>query len=1693
MASPVPPVAENLGTHHAFIRQKIPAWLAETALPRLTALTATSPADAAPPPELRNAFKTALGEHWSTQNTLDQKLAALNDLRAFAEPLLKTALLPYGDIDVTQTLIRLYAPADLPWWSLDVKLGVKSRTVSLLDAALHNFSASETFEDFAFLSKADARGQHRLLTFTHSATGEALSAETFKALCRSLDIGARYQKHLNTALGFDNVTVAESLRHKVVAQQKAALNSAAHMALAQQHIARDAYDLIQAMLSDAPLLQLDGRSVELHTLDLLGCRLTGVLVIAAPNPKGLTRLLVYMPNDPEQPLKEYASPTAFHQDCTQRLLGTPANAEAFPGAYARFISQFIAHDQRGRFFYTLKQRLFEWRRTPRPPVEGPTWQAQPVARPNLQWRLQAVREDVQNRSSSPARDDLWQYLYRVKLDKVVNDARELAISTAYADRMARWAWWDNLEKIVTDLTNAALLVLTPFVPLLGELMLAYTAYQLADDVFEGIVDWAQGQRIEAQEHLLAATQNIVQGLIFHRGGKIAEIAKLKLSPFVEGLKPVQLHTGESRLWNPDLSPYRLKAPPDTTGPQVVKVDEHHYHVGQDPITETHHLLHPQRPEAYRPAIRLNGDGACVLEGEQPRHWSDAQLMRRLGPQTQGLSDAQLEQVRLISGVDHDALRHLYANNQPTPPLLADTLKRFNSARQVDGDIQKVRGGQALDPSAYWFEQMVTELKGWPKSKALHVYPRADLSGMAHEFGNPNASGRNVLKLSTAEVLSGRLPEKVLAFLDPSQANKLLGETLPAEQQVQALRERLADYVKQQSESLIRHHYHPQEASADPQIQLLRSQYPDLPLSIARQLVRHTRGSDLTVMSEDKRLPLAVKNQVQEANFEVTSTRLFEQLHQDRSLSPEAERLILNTLRIHSDALGRLQIEVRDGDFFGDLRAQVGAHDAPDVRVLVRDDQGRYTTFDADGKRLHRATDFYSAMDHTLTRAKPATGSDNLRDWVLEHIAPPAERRHVLAEPPIRMRAARETLVLLRGGGSSSLRGTSPGSVEQRIRTLLPGMSEQGVKPFALASQSPEGLKVLEGLEAENKALTHALDDYVRAATQFRPGSRREAIARRTRALFADRLMEAWHEGYIRKHDEFSPVRGGASLDLSTAQRPDSLPTLPNPLRRVTHLNLQDCDFTSDRADFLLHFPNLRVLDLSDNLLHSLPTAIGNMRSLRELDLSGNQIALDADAVGRLRPLSRLRRLNLASNPLGATPDISLMPDLNLLELGFTGISEWPVGLFAQSRNGGFTLHLQGNPITSVPEVTPGSAEAAVVALTRLDRPRLRPDFQDLFDSYRESFGLDPQRTYEPQGDHQFWLESLGENARKLYRTVWDDLEHEKGSQGFFEVIKALEPPDFFEDPTDEARYQRNLGLLRSQVRTMLLAMASDTELREKLFMMSSFPGLCPDAGQQIFSNMGVEVLVSNANGFSRTSAEREERLVHLARGAARLKFVNHVARADIAHRLKPVEQGGLGLLLTSQRVDSEPGTVDEVEVHLAYQTRLARRLDLPWINEHMLYRRTSEVSDADIERAYNAVQALSEGDGLVDQMLLEPYWEQFLREQYPTEYAQHEQHIDEQFERLDHLQSEQQAYALEPDDSRRDTLKNLAEQLNLSQAQVLTGEPMPDALYSQVLNSLGDLRKQWLREQTHLLLNRAEVTPERPQTSESQTTVTTPE
>ncbi|MGB3123682.1 MAG: DUF6543 domain-containing protein [Pseudomonas sp.] len=1696
-------LTENTPIHFDFIKQQLPAWLPGASEQRLNALKQLQPNIPErflnpPSPAYRRPFKQAIDRHWASQNAVDKKLAHLNDVKAFAIPLLKNALSNYGDIDVVNTSIRLYAPIKLPWWAINQQPGVTARTTTLVEAALHNFSASETFVDYAFLSQEDARGQREQLRFTHRVTAQALTADTFKTLCRHLNIGARYLQHLKAALGFDNPSVAIPLQQAIIGHLKAGLNSAAQLALARKDIGEDSYTLIQTLLQRDGPLQLGGETVDFYTLDLLDTRLTGILVIAPVRLDATAhRLLVYIPEDPAHPLKEYASAQAFIKELTGRLRDRTPGTETATPSYQQFFSQFVAHDQRGRFFYELNSRLSIVRWHEKEPGDNrPSWRPDPVEVPKLRFQTLAIRDDTPNRIKDPYQNNLWHYLYRVKLNKLVNDAREIAISTDYADRMARWEWWDNLEKMLSDIFNAALLVTTPFVPLLGELMLAYTAYQMLDDVFEGIVDWAEGLQQEGWEHLLSVAQSAVQLGLFESGASITKTAKVKLSSFVDQLLLVQGADAQTRLWSPDLKPYQHSSLPlpenhapgenglhRHQGKHIANLENKRYEVRQDPITQGFHLAHPKRANAYQPQVALNGSGACVIKGEQPRTWSNSRLLRRLGPQTHGFSMSELEQARLVSGVDFGALRHMYVNNTPTPPLLADTLKRMKIAKQVESDVASIRASQPLDPASDWFEQMVTELDGWPKEKALLVYPKADLSGTPRRYGNATAQGHDALAVSIADVMSGKLPEKVIGFLDEPQRYVLLGDALPAQEQVPALRKRLADHVQEQSELLSRDLYARQEATDSAEINLLRSHYPELPLSIAQRLVSHARRRNLNVMVEEKRVPLDVKNQARELNFEAAGTRMFEQIHQGKTPSVDTENLALNTLRIHSDAFSNLRIQVRERTPSGDLRNQVGAEDAADLKVLVRNRKGQYRVFNSQGMLVHGATDFYSALYQALPNGTHFTDGNHLRSWLTETTKTPAQRRMTLAEPPIRPRADRETLTLLGGGNSSTMRGMNvqvrPVTLQGRIKHWLPAMSDAGVRHFAQNAETPEGLAKLEQVEREGSALETALDTYVRSTTQWPQNSRLEAVTQQRRALFADRVMNAWREGYTQLHDPVGSAEGTVNMDLTQLDWPDKLPMLPIDLGLVTHLDMSNSGFTSKHAHFLLRVPNLQALDLSSNALEELPVAVANMHSLKELNLSGNRIALNETGSEQLRGLSRLRSLDLSNNRLGRAPNISRMPDLELLDLSHTGLNEWPVGLFAHARDERFVLHLQGNSITTVPEVAKDSDEALVVACTRLDRSMLAAEARDLFDEYKIAWGLDPLRTYPPKGEADFWIDDLDDDNQHRYRTIWNELEKEPGSQGFFEVLKKLEPPEFFEDAQDETRYYQNKAILAAQGRYMLASMHEDPALRRTLFQMSSFPGLCPDAGSQIFTEMGIQVEARGAQLYSRTPGEREDQLAKLARGAARLALLKQVARADIAHRLQSPAEGGLGLRLTSQVMNGEPGTVDEVEVHLAYQTRLANKLQLPWVSSSMAYRATADVPEANIAQAQTAVQTLSEGDGLVNQMLLEPYWEAFLKEHYAHDYAANEEHSAEQLMLFEDLDSEQKAFADAKDlneeqiNRKRQDLKKRVAQLQIGD-RVDLDHVMPEALYDQIYNDLAERRKEWLREQTRLSLARLE-------------------
>ncbi|WP_330209079.1 dermonecrotic toxin domain-containing protein [Pseudomonas sp. AM4(2022)] len=178
--------------------------------------------------------------------------------------MLKTALKQqYNlDVDVRSTCLRLYAPADQAWWVRDFGGGVQSSTVSLLDAALHNFADSEAFTaDSQFITQPDALGHFEVVPLK-----ARLSIQQFKTLFRDLDIGAQYQQHLESYLGQTAPVVEGVLRARVLLNQQAALTVAARMALIKGDIQALDHALITGLIKGQQNLMLDGKAAHCHDL-----------------------------------------------------------------------------------------------------------------------------------------------------------------------------------------------------------------------------------------------------------------------------------------------------------------------------------------------------------------------------------------------------------------------------------------------------------------------------------------------------------------------------------------------------------------------------------------------------------------------------------------------------------------------------------------------------------------------------------------------------------------------------------------------------------------------------------------------------------------------------------------------------------------------------------------------------------------------------------------------------------------------------------------------------------------------------------------------------------------------------------------------------------------------------------------------------------------------------------------------------------------------------------------------------------------------------------------------------------------------------------------------------------------------------------------------------------------------------------
>jgi hypothetical protein len=870
-------------------------------------------------------------------------------------------------------------------------------------------------------------------------------------------------------------------------------------------------------------------------------------------------------------------------------------------------------------------------------------------------------------------------------------------------------------------------------------------------------------------------------------------------------------------------------------------------------------------------------------------------------------------------------------------------------------------------------------------------------------------------------------------------------------------------------------------SSNAGVLVLQDTFAQLPGNVAEELLAGAEPVDLRVLAQQKRIALHLRQQVRAALLEVRLARAYEGLFLDSLYALDTERLALHTLETLPNWPSDMRIEIREHSITGDLRDSIGPEGARVRKVLVSSDEG-YNARDADDHHLHGADDLFSSVLHALPDAeRKALGYEINQGAILKHTvqnAPLARDRlrPMLADNPLRKPAYDPETMKLRGGMPATQgirRSTGRLTPQERVRSMRPGWTEAEAQAYLdSGGQESNPQRRASALEAEFNRLNANFQRWLDSPTEaFRYSSAGRAEWQSRNSLYKA-IRQCWQQTGPRDVDS-SGVLQGAALDLRNIPLGRHLGTMP-PLEanfeHVTSLNLLGTELIDAQVSFLDHFPRLRLLNLTRNRLTQFPRAVGKMRGLTELYLGDNRIVLDAQAVTDLRKLFRLQSLDLQGNPLGRVPDIGSMRMLHTVMLGETGINTWPIGLFSQPRFRHFYLNLQRNELTVIPRVTPGSVEAELVARTVLSRdPQwLSPENLDTLRDHIRSVGLDPDRPYPPRGvrDSLDWEEGLTRREWVARQPIWNEVEDEFGSVPFFNQIRKL---------TESSHFKSDRAFrvdMTSKLWRMLEAMSKDSGLRRNLFVMGKDEVTnCVDAGAQLFNAMGVEVLIHEAYALGSPSLVEAE-LVQLARGKSRLDELSRIAHKVVAERLENGEQ--------FRSVDAEgtvSGSIDEVEVHLAYMTDLAQRLDLPWQSRDLQFRTHSGVTPAMIESAYRRVLDLEAGDLLRDSIVEQPFWASYVQGSNRSEFKVFRRRIDATTEFSMALDKRATEPDLSPEAKAglKEELRVLAAELGKPESEIAPGQVMTEEAYAAELDSINTEIKALLKTLTRQAMDRAKL------------------
>jgi Leucine-rich repeat (LRR) protein len=1313
---PRPPTIQTTGLrplvsqsiHSELLEQVIPHWLTAATTQRRQQIKDTE--GPLPDwyqrasPQQRAAVNECAVASFTAQTRLDKAMSSLQDIDTFAEPLLRKALKDQFqvELDVNKTFLQLRKPVEVGIFPIDIA-SFDVLNMPLLQAALHNFEASECQrgafdESSGFLRETSTPG-----TFEKSPT--ALTVVQFTRLCRSLDLGAKYQAYLKAFLHPADAMADQVLREKFATAQKTALRVAAEMALMKKDIEPRDYTTILSVIEGHLQPRQGNKQVWFNDLILMKHRLTGCVVFSiCEKYRYSEELILYVPNDPHHPLKRY---TYAELEARFKVLFTVyddgAPDDGSPSAYQRFFSQFVAYADRPDYFnqftVDLRSPSFIQRLTPYVSLLNDLSKGvNPFAIFTEVKGLPPVKPGAKGRNDDPFlapvgvsrkghgiwadNVDLWTYLFEQHRAKIIGDARSHAVPSADIDARVR------SEKFAR-LLNIGMLALTGvsmFVPVLGEVMLGVMAGQLLEETLEGSIEWSEGDRKAAKAHLLDVAENMALLAVTAGVGKgLAKLTAVKAESMIERLEPVTRADGQARLWKPDLARYESPVILDRSqspnaqgqysleGKTYIRQANKVYEQTWDESLKRWRIKHPSDPLAYQPLLNHNGVGAWRLTLERPLAWDRLTLLRRMGHVTDAFSDQQLLSAADISGVSDNTLRKMHLDNAPPPPELADTLRLFEARQNVPTVIQQLTAGEAIDDRYMAALPLLTELPRWPTGRVLAVFDDPALTGSSVKYGAERLFAgvrrKPAIRISRADVLSGELPARVLAALDEAEITGMLGgeparvrDARPGE-----LKKQWADYALTRQPALFENLYKARTVPT-PQVARLQRLHPGLSEPAAQAVLAGADSEQLSRLHTTGRVPLALQEQARWHAQQGRVSRAYAGLHQENVASTDSHRLALQALSKLPGWSDQVRLEIREGHIGGTLLDGIGRETARSHKYLVK--QGPfYQAFNERGERLNslprHGDNFYPSLMHALpdearqSLGFPHTGqSEALRsaiiDYAMSHRADMAARlessaaRRGTRKPPARLKDQRIGYYASGDGPAMDI------SLVTRVQDIYPGLTDQQATRYLLKLRrtGQTDAQIYGHLQArlrEWQTLESTLDQWAHFSP---PGVSQEIYGRRS---LAEKLKTSWRNApLVEEHPHLG------TLDITHM---DSLPPITADFSHVLDLTV----IASGTDTLLTCFPNLEKLHLFVRSGES-AELFQAIRGMRRLTCMRVYALPSTELMAALKTLPQLEELSLDMNgsfprrPEDMRLDFSDFKQLRRLELVDRSMTQWPTGI-----------------------------------------------------------------------------------------------------------------------------------------------------------------------------------------------------------------------------------------------------------------------------------------------------------------------------------------------------------------------------------------------------------------------------------------------